>query len=115
MQIAFTAGDTTLTATLEDSAAARDFVARLPLNLTLKDYAGIERIAYLDKPLNITGIPAGHKAKAGDITYYAPWGNVAIFGKGFGYASGLVILGSFDDEFSMLFKSPQTEVAIHSL
>ena len=30
---------------LNDSAAAQDFAARLPLTLTLKDYAGIEKIA----------------------------------------------------------------------
>jgi hypothetical protein len=29
----------------------------------------------------------------GDITYYAPWGNLAIFYRDFGYSPGLVRLG----------------------
>ena len=38
----------------------------------------------------------------GDITYYAPWGNLAIFYKDFGYAKGLVKLGSFDSGIEAL-------------
>ncbi|GGF66479.1 cyclophilin-like fold protein [Alteromonas lipolytica] len=112
MNIVFTVGDKKLSATLDDSAAAQDFLSRLPLTMTLKDYAGIERVAYFDRPLIIDGAPAGHKAKAGDITYYAPWGNLAIFGKSFGYASGLIKLGAFDDDFSVLFQTPEAEVVI---
>lgn len=33
---------------------------------------------------------------AGDIAYYAPWGNLAIFHREFGYSSGLVRLGRLD-------------------
>jgi hypothetical protein len=72
MQITFTAGNHTLSAELNDSAAAQDFAARLPLTLTLKDYAGIEKIVDLDNPLDTSNAPDGHKACAGDITYYAP-------------------------------------------
>jgi hypothetical protein len=32
----------------------------------------------------------------GDIAYYAPWGNLAIFHKDFGYSSALVKLGTID-------------------
>ncbi|WP_337926728.1 cyclophilin-like fold protein [Paenibacillus caui] len=30
------------------------------------------------------------------ITYYAPWGNLAIFYRDFRYSSGLIKLGSID-------------------
>jgi hypothetical protein len=39
-----------------------------------------------------------HPKLAGDITYYALWGNLAIFYRDFGYSNGLVILGRMDDD-----------------
>lgn len=69
-------------ATLDDTAAARDFAALLPLSLTLVDYARIERIADLPATLDIADAPAGMAPQAGDLTYYAPWGNLAIFIEG---------------------------------
>lgn len=47
------------TATLDNNAAARDFVAQLPLSLTLQNYAEIERIATLPRKLSVDGAPAG--------------------------------------------------------
>jgi len=32
----------------------------------------------------------------GDIAYYAPWGNLAILYKDFGYSDGLIILWRLD-------------------
>jgi hypothetical protein len=97
MQVRFLIGGaTTLTATLDDTAPARDFAALLPLSLTLDDYAATEKISDLPRRLDTTGTPDGYKASAGDITYYAPWGNLAIFLKDFRHASGLVRLGQFD-------------------
>lgn len=68
----------------------------LPLTLELKDYAATEKVADLPKQLSTHGAPAGYKADKGDITYYAPWGNLAIFYRGFSHANGLVRLGSLD-------------------
>jgi hypothetical protein len=86
----------TLTATLNDSAAARDFASLLPLTLTLEDYSATEKISYLPKKLATQGAPAGSDPSIGDITYYAPWGNLAIFYRDFGYSAGLIILGKID-------------------
>jgi hypothetical protein len=36
------------------------------------------------------------RSAPGDITYYAPWGNLAIFYWDFGYSTGLIKLGRFD-------------------
>lgn len=93
MDIRLTINGQLLTATLEDNAAARDFLGLLPLTLELVDYAATEKIAQLPGKLSTAGTPAGITPAVGDITYYAPWGNLAIFYKGFGYSSGLVKLG----------------------
>jgi hypothetical protein len=84
-------------ATLADNKTAQDFVSLLPLTLTLEDYAGTEKISYLPQKLSTNDAPPGSDPAIGDITYYAPWGHLAIFYRDYGYASGLVILGKIDN------------------
>jgi hypothetical protein len=96
-KIKITIGETVLTATLNDSKTSRDFISLLPLTLTLEDYAGTEKIGYLPRRLSTEDAPAGSDPSVRDITYYAPWGNLAIFYRDFGYSRGLVILGKIDN------------------
>lgn len=96
MKIRLTVDGRAVTATLLDSPTTRDFVSLLPLTLTLKDYAGTEKIAYLSRKLSEEGAPAGIDPSVGDLTYYAPWGNLALFYRDFGYAQGLIKLGHID-------------------
>lgn len=96
MRIRLTINGAAMTASLSDSEAARDFVAMLPLTLTLEDYASTEKIAYLPRKLSTAGAPAGHTPMAGDIAYYASWGNLAIFHKDFRYSEGLINLGRIE-------------------
>ena len=96
MKIRITIGEKVVTATLNDSQAARDFVSLLPLTLTLEDYAGTEKISDLPKRLSTKGAPSGSDPSVGDIAYYAPWGNLAIYYRDFGNSNGLVILGKID-------------------
>lgn len=84
------------TATLDNNDSARDFAALLPLNLKLKDYAATEKIAGLPRALSVKGAPPAYKPSAGDISYYAPWGNLAIFYKDGHMSSGLIRLGRID-------------------
>ena len=106
----------TITATLKaNSAAVNDFVAQLPLSLTLTDYASTEKIADLPKRLSTQGEPAGTSAQTGDITYYAPWGNLAIFHKPFGHANGLIKLGHLDSGIELMRKSGPVKVTIKRL
>lgn len=86
-------GDDSLTVLLDDHATARDFASLLPLRLTLEDYAATEKIASLPRALSLEGAPAGYTPVAGDAAYYAPWGNLALFHKGFRHSAGLVRLG----------------------
>jgi len=85
-----------LSATLEDNAASRDFVALLPLDLMLSDYNNTEKVADLPSRLSTKGMPEGVDPNIGDITYFAPWGNLALFYRDFGYARGLVRLGRIE-------------------
>jgi len=79
MKIRLTVGDKALTATLIDSKTTRDFISLLPLTLTLKDYAGTEKVCDLPKRLSTEGAPPGIDPSVGDLTYYAPWVNLSIF------------------------------------
>ncbi|HXG68299.1 MAG TPA: cyclophilin-like fold protein [Blastocatellia bacterium] len=96
MKIRIKIGGKVVTAILNDNQTARDFVSLLPQTLTLEDYAGTEKISDLPKRLSTKGAPSGSDPAVGDIAYYAPWGNLAIFYRDFGYSSGLVILGKID-------------------
>lgn len=86
----------TWSAVLYDSAAARDFVSQLPLTLTLADYNATEKIADLPKKLSTEGAPDGFTPVAGDLAYYAPWGNLAVFYRDFRYSSQLILLGKLE-------------------
>ena len=102
MKIRLKVENRSITATLRDSKTAQDFISLLPPNIALEDYADTEKISYLPKRLSTEHTPAGSDPSVGDITYYAPWGNLAIFHKDFGYASGLVILGKIDSGIEAL-------------
>jgi len=102
MKIKITAGNTVLTATMLDNATSHDFMSLLPMTLTLEDYAATEKIGDLPRKLSTQGAPPGHDPSIGDITLYAPWGNLAIFYKDFDYASGLVNLGRIDSGIDKL-------------
>lgn len=79
-----------------DNPTSRDFLSQLPLTVTLEDYAGTEKISYLSKNLSTEKAPSGSDPSVGDFTYYAPWGNLAIFYRDFRYSNGLIILGKID-------------------
>ncbi|HEU4720307.1 MAG TPA: cyclophilin-like fold protein [Gemmatimonadaceae bacterium] len=102
MKIRIETDGSAITATLNDSEAARDFASLLPLSVTLEDYASTEKIATLPRRLSTTGAPAGSDPDAGDIAYYAPWGNLAIYYRDFRYSDGLVKLGRLDGGVDVL-------------
>jgi len=102
MNIKITADNAVLTATTFDNATSRDFMSMLPLTLTLKDYAGTEKISDLPRKLSTEGAPSGSDPSVGDIALYAPWGNLAMYYRDFGYSSGLIILGKIDSGIDKL-------------
>ncbi|MFD2099069.1 cyclophilin-like fold protein [Flagellimonas iocasae] len=96
MKLKISFGDTELTATLNDNDTTRDFISMLPITTQLEDYANNEKIFYPERKLTKVGAPGGYQPSKGDITYYAPWGDVAIFYKDFSYSLGLIRLGEID-------------------
>lgn len=105
----------TVIAILADNPTARDFHSLLPLTLTLDDYAATEKISYLPRKLSKDEAPAGIDPSVGDIAYYAPWGNLAIFYKDFGYSNGLIKLGAIESGLEALIVSRPMTVRIEPI
>lgn len=112
MKIRLIVNDQTLSATLEDSVPAREFAAQLPITLQLEDHAATEKIAQLPYRLNIAGEPDGFTPVAGDIAFYAPWGNLALFHRPFRYSKGLVRLGRIQGDLQALRAEGPVEARI---
>ena len=102
MKISIKIQDRVITATLSDNATARDFASLLPMTVTLNDYASTEKVSDLPRRLSTQGAPEGSDPSVGDITYYAPWGNLAIFYRDFHYSSGLIKLGRIESGMEAL-------------
>ncbi|WP_436789996.1 cyclophilin-like fold protein [Yinghuangia sp. YIM S10712] len=103
MDIRVTLDGRPVDATLNDSPAARDLASLLPLTLSLEDFHGTERIGYPPRRLNTSDAPEPTAAKAGDLAYYAPWGNLAIFYRdGPSADADLLILGHVDADADQL-------------
>jgi hypothetical protein len=115
MQVKIKLENRELTATMIDSQATQDFLAQLPLSVTFQDYAGTEKIYYLPKRLSTQGAPSGSDPSIGDIAYYAPWGNLAIFYRDFSYSNGLIILGKIDSGMEAFSVSGSVKVTIERL
>lgn len=96
LSMKITIGNQTCTATMEDNAAAKDLLSRLPIEITLNDFNNTEKIFYPDPALNTTGVKGGCAPVPGDITIYAPWKNVAIFYKSWTLSDDLIKIGHID-------------------
>lgn len=92
-----TINNRTITATMEDNAATRDLLSRLPLEVTLDDFNNTtEKIFHPNPPLNIDGVTRGFAPIAGDIAIYVPWNNIGIFCKNWSYNNDLIKIGHID-------------------
>ncbi len=92
MTIRVTANGKTTVFELNDSTAAKELYAQLPLDIKVEDYARKEKIFYPPRKLNTKDTPEAN-AQAGTLAYYAPWGDVVMFYRRFGSAAGLYELG----------------------
>ena len=81
---------------LRDNSAAKSLLEQLPLILKFENYGGIEKISYPPEKLDISKAPNNYTPSAGDLTYYAPWGNLAFFHKDYRNSDGLVPLGRIE-------------------
>ena len=67
--LTLTVGGATFAVTLEDTAAARELAARLPLTLAMSELNGNEKYAYLDDPLP-TAASRPETIHAGDVMLF---------------------------------------------
>jgi len=91
IQVTTSNGNTTVFK-LNNSPAAKALYDQLPMSIDVEDYGSNEKIFYPPGKLDTSGTPSAN-AKAGTLAYYAPWGDVVMFYKKFGSASGLYEIG----------------------
>jgi len=93
MRITVKANGNIIVFELNNSPAARDLYAQLPLDITVENYGTNEKIFYPPEKLDTTDTPLVDGAQVGTLAYYAPWGDVVLFYGGFSSAPGLYELG----------------------
>jgi hypothetical protein len=97
----------------EDNPTVRDFLSLLPTTVAVEEYAGAEKIAYLQRELETAGSP-GSDPENGDLIYYAPWGNLGFYydASGIGYSDQTIHLGRYDADADVLAALEGDDVAI---
>jgi hypothetical protein len=108
-QIRIRLGERTAMATLNDSAAARDFAAMLPLSIRMRDHMEREKTGPVPGPLS-ERTAATPNYQSGDLGYWRPGGNFVIFYRHDGLAipaPGIVILGRLNSG-AEIFNTPGT-------
>jgi hypothetical protein len=107
MRIRLTAGETVLSATLDDNATARDFASLLPLTLQMNDLFKREKVGRLPRSLTAGGKPQS-SYEIGNIAYWSPGPGIAVFydhdGPSIPAAPGIVILGEINSGADALKK-----------
>lgn len=110
--VIMTINDTEYVVTVdENTAAGKLFLEVLPLSLNFENFGSNERIAYLPHKLDINSYEEPISVKRGGMTYYVPWGNLAVFRKSFSCSADLAPLGAMSEEaISALEKSGSADV-----
>jgi hypothetical protein len=83
MQVKITSMGHTATFRLYDTAAAKEFYDQLPLKLDLTNFRDAQWTFYPPEKLSVTVREAYHDGKKGELSYYAPWGDVFMLYKDF--------------------------------
>ena len=96
----------------ENTQAGKLFLNSLPLTLSFENFGSNERVAYLSKRLDMDSYDSHLSVKRGDMTYYVPWGNLAVFRKAYSSPSDLAPIGSMSENaISALEQSGDSEVS----
>ncbi|QIF05492.1 cyclophilin-like fold protein [Roseimicrobium sp. ORNL1] len=98
MKIALKVNDRSFEATLLNNQTARNFASLLPLTLTMNDLFSREKFAHLPRAIS-TGGERTFTYSVGDIAYWSPGGDVALFYRHDGQEipkPGLILIGRMD-------------------
>ena len=106
MQIRISIGELRVTATLDDSAAAEDLLALLPVTVAMEDHGGVEKTGPLPSPLSLDGQPDGADPDVGDLGYYAPGNDLVLYYGDQSYYPGIVVLGRLDGDAARAASRP---------
>ena len=106
MKIVLTINNSPIEAVLYDHPVAREFAASLPLELTFSDFNRMEKVASLDRPLTLGGVPDADAPEPGEIGYYAPTRGLVLYYRSPGRWPGLVRLGRFSADLDTLRDLP---------
>ena len=113
MNIHIAIGSTSMTATLEENPTARDFASLLPLTVTLREFGHSEKVSgALPRPLSEEGAPATDAGAVGDIAYYAPWRNIALYRGPGPNATGVIKIARITSGIEALQVPGQVRVTI---
>lgn len=96
----------TFDASLYSNPVAAELGSRLPLALTFTDFNGVEKVARLDRPLRLRGVPDRDGPEPGEIGYYGPSQGVVLYYGHVGTWPGLVRIGRFDFDPDVLRRLP---------
>jgi hypothetical protein len=110
-------GDQTVAATLNNSEAARDLAAMLPLSIHMRDHLRREKTGRIPGPLSerTAGSPT---YESGDLGYWRPGGNFVIFYRHDGLtipAPGIVLLGKVASGVGIFDVPGMVDVTVESI
>ena len=114
MKIRLKIDDKVITATLNDSKTARDFVSQLPLTLTKNDLFRREKFARLPRAISEEG-KRTHTYEVGQVVYWSPGPDVAIFYRNDGEKipnPGIIVIGKIDSSVAALDVAGSVKVTI---
>ena len=114
MKIRLRIANRALTGTLIGSKTAQDFVSLLPLTLTVNDLFGREKFAHLPRAISTEG-KRTHTYEVGDIAYWSPGPDVAIYYQHDGEKipnPGIIVIGKIDSGVAVLDVAGSVKVTI---
>ncbi len=114
MDVSFDVNHVTVVIELMEHETSHDLIRLLPRKLELEDYGSTEKISYLPEKLSIKNQPSGYKPVKGDVAYYAPWGNLAIFCHDFSFSPGLIKLGRVTQGFDIVCQPGKSIIELKS-
>lgn len=98
--------NTRVGAELYDHPVAGELAELLPLGLVFTDFNQVEKVAPLDRPLHLRGVPDTDPPGPGEIGYHAPTQGIILYYASQGRWPGLVRRGRFSYDLSALQALP---------
>ena len=112
--ITITIAGTTIAATLNNSAAARDFIRSMPVTVPSIRNIDIEYFGAVASPLTETG-PFYDDVRPGDIVYYAPKDEVALIFEPTSSPGQLTKIGDITSDLSIFDGLPDDADIVYDL